>query len=63
LPHGNAGCCDKQHHRQKRDLPLGSLHSKTVLRVEWLSESSRTQKIRGRLTECDMTGYRELASA
>jgi hypothetical protein len=38
LTHSDAGGCHQQHQRHNRDLPLGSLHSKTVLRVEWLSE-------------------------
>jgi hypothetical protein len=38
LTHSNPHSRSQQHQRDKRDLHLGSLHSKTVLRVEGCSK-------------------------
>ncbi len=47
---------DQQHQRDKNDLHLGSLHSRTVLRVDGCSKLVRTLKIRERRYR--MRGYR-----
>jgi hypothetical protein len=44
LTHSNPHCCSQQHERQQRDLHLGSLHSKAVLRVDSFSKLIRTHQ-------------------
>src|SRR6266481_6523540 len=56
LSHSNAHTHGQQHEREKRDLHLGSLHSKAVLRVDGCSKIVRARKIGSVVTECAGTG-------